>query len=163
MQFEYQITVDDYVASQLLYWKLSKGRRHIEMGVWWTLVGTLFIVAAWNEHGLDYGPALLALSGAWLICAGMTNLFPSQYIRRAYRGLKLAGKKYQANLNEEGFEIVGDLCSWRVRWPGVLLKGESEHVFILNSEDGHLFMFGKKYLTEEQQQQLRRFVAADGA
>jgi hypothetical protein len=70
----------------------------------------------------------------------------------------LAGKKFQAEVNEEGFEVVGDLRSWRVQWAGVSLKGENEHAFVLYSV-GTVFMFGKKYLAAEQQQELRRLAA----
>lgn len=62
--------------------------------------------------------------------------------------------KYRADVNEEGFGVTGDLCSWRVRWSDVQLKAENEHVFMLYAK-GTIFMFGKKYLTDEQQHEMR--------
>ena len=45
-----------------------------------------------------------------------------------------AGKKFAADVSEDGFEAcVGDLCSWRVRWPAVREKGENDRVFMLYS------------------------------
>lgn len=67
----------------------------------------------------------------------------------------LAGKSFEANVSEDGFEVTGDQCGWRVRWPGVSVKGENEQVFSLYSH-GILFIFGKKYLNTEQQEHLRR-------
>jgi hypothetical protein len=121
MQFEYEITSDDYVAAQLLYWRLSTGRKRIKYAIWWTLLGVLSFVVAWGQHPLGFGTILLTISGVWWICVGTTNFFPIRHLRHTYRGLKLFGKKFQADVNEEGFEVVGDLCSWRVRWPAVLL------------------------------------------
>ena len=43
-----------------------------------------------------------------------------------------------------------------VQWQGIGLKGENEKVFMICSTGGTIFMFGKKYLTDEQQQELRR-------
>src|SRR5579859_4633110 len=158
MQFEYKITVDDYIASQLLYWKLSAAHKPVKAGTWCMLLATLYFVVAWNKYELDFGPILLIVTGVWWIYFAVSNFFPKRYLRHCYSGLELFGKKFLADVNEEGFEVTGDLCSWRVRWPGVLLKGEGKQVFIIQSEDGHIFMFGKKYLSEEQQQELRRFI-----
>lgn len=159
MQFEYEISGDDYVASQTLYLKLSSGGKdRVRRASPWILAGVFFLVVVWNERVLGWPSILLAAVGVWWIYAGTVNLFPGRYLRRIYPGLGLAGKKFKAEVNEEGFEVVGDLCSWRVRWAGVLLKGESEHMFVLYSA-GTVFMFGKKYLTDEQQQELRRLAA----
>jgi hypothetical protein len=155
MHFEYEIPPDEFVASQLLYYKLSRGRKRILNAVGSTLLGLLLIVVAWDERAVDSVPFLLAILGAWFIYMGVVWSFPSKYFRRAYQKGELAGKKYQADLNQDGFEVAGDLRSWRVRWEGVRLKGENEQVFILYSA-GTLFMFGKKYLSNEQQQELRR-------
>jgi hypothetical protein len=86
---------------------------------------------------------------------GVGNFFPARHFRRAFHGAGLAGKKFKADVNEDGFEVTGDVCSWRIRWPGVQLKGEDERVIMLSS-GGTIFMFGKKYLNNEQIQELRR-------
>jgi hypothetical protein len=155
MHFEYEITADEYVAAQLLYYKRRGGRKRVERAAGWILAGLFFIVVAWNERVLNWAPILLAAIGAWWIYAGVANLFPARYFRRAYREVEVAGKRFKADVNEDGFEVTGDLCSWRIRWPGVRLKCENKRVFMLYSA-GTIFMFGKKYLNDEQQQELRQ-------
>ena len=156
MQFEYEITAEEYVASQVLYWRLSSGRKFRDRLAACVLGGVFFLVLAWNEPVFNWATVTLAAMGLWRIYSGLMSIFPRFYLRRAYRGTELAGKKYQADVNEEGFEVVGDLCSWRVRWAGVRLKGENKSVFILFT-DSVIFMFGKKYLNNEQQSELRKF------
>ena len=158
MQFEYEVPVDEYVASLVLYFKLSARRKRIEYGVRWILQGAFFIFIALSAKLLSWAPVLLFATGAWWIYIGMANLVPMWHIRRGYQESDVAGQKYQADVNEEGFEVVGDLCSWRIRWAGVSLKGENERVFMLYSV-GIIFMFGKKYLTDEQQHEFRRLAA----
>jgi hypothetical protein len=163
MHFEYEITQDEYVAGQLLYSKLSDPRRHAQVVVFCMLTGLALAATAWivselSEDANAWIPILLAALGVWWIYAGMANLFPSRYFRRVYRRTELAGKKFNADLNDRGFEVTGDLCSWRVQWPSVRFKGEDDCVFMLSSE-GTIFMFGKKFLSNEQQQELRRLCA----
>ena len=100
---------------------------------------------------------LLLLVAAHFICVGITNLFPQSHFRKAYPQSALEGKKYQAELDESGFLVSGDSCSWRVAWSEVHLKGENKRVFIFYAK-GNIFIFGKKYLTEEQQRDIRRFI-----
>ena len=155
MHFEYEITSDEYVAAQLLYHKLSGGRKRVQSAVCWFLTGLSLIFVAWSKRVLDWAPIVLAAIGAWWICAGVASLFPSRYFRRGYRTADLAGKRFNADVNEDGFEVTGDVCSWRVRWSGVRVKSESERFFLLYSA-GTIFIFGKKYLNSEQQAELRR-------
>jgi hypothetical protein len=42
----------------------------------------------------------------------------------------LAGKAYHAELDESGFSVIGDVCSWRVLWTEARLKGEDKRVFM---------------------------------
>jgi hypothetical protein len=155
MHFEYEIRPDEFVASQLLYLKLSSGRKHRERTVQWILVGIIFIAIAWNEWSLKWTPILVALIGAWWIYSAVASLFPARHFRRAYSKSDLAGKGFRADVGEDGFEVTGDVCSWRVRWSGVCVKGENEQVFMLYSH-GTMFMFGKKFLSSEQKEELRR-------
>ncbi|MGB9073774.1 MAG: YcxB family protein [Terriglobales bacterium] len=154
MQFEYEISADEYVPSQVLFYRLTAGRKSTKQAVWWILLGLFFIFVAWDERVLNWAPILLAGTGVWWIYCGIVNLFPGRHFRRAYRETGLAGMKYRADVNEEGFGVTGDLCSWRVRWSDVQLKAENEHVFMLYAK-GTIFMFGKKYLTDEQQHEMR--------
>ena len=80
--------------------------------------------------------------------------FSGEVFPRAYPKSDVVGKGFKAEVDEDGFEVTGDQCSWRVRWPGVRVKGENEQVFMLHSH-GTLFIFGKKYLNTEQQEHLR--------
>ena len=155
MHFEYEITADEFAASQLLYHRLSGGRKRVERVVYSFLAGLLFLATAWTERSNDLSPFLLAIVRAWLIYSGALTLFPTRYFRSAYRKSEVVGKRFNAEINEEGFEVTGDLYSWRVRWPGVRVKGENELVFMLCSNQT-IFMFGKKYLSSDQQQELRR-------
>jgi hypothetical protein len=50
------------------------------------------------------------------------------------------------------------MCSWRVLWAEARLKGEDKCVFMFSGK-GTIFIFGKKYLTDEQQKEIRRLAA----
>ena len=119
MHFEYEITADQFVASQLLYHKLSGSRKHGERAVQWILAGIIFVAIAWSERSLNWTPILLELIGTLWIYSAVASLFPARYFRRAYPKSDLAGKSFKADVGEDGFEVRGDQCSWRVRWPGV--------------------------------------------
>ena len=158
MQFEYEISADEYSASQALYHKLSAGRWFTGRAVVWVISGAVLLLVAWNEKALGLAPVLLALVGAQWIYCGILALFPGRHFRRQYSSAGLAGNKFRADVKDDGFDVVGELWSWRVRWSGVRLKGEDKRVFMLSSQ-GTIFMFGKKYLTEEQQNELRRLAS----
>jgi hypothetical protein len=121
----------------------------------WIVSGLFFVVVALSERASDWAAILLAVTGIWWIYGGMRSLFPARYFSRAYRRSELAGKVYKADVDENGFEIRGDFCEWRVSWPGVGRKGENDKVFIFTSE-GTIFIFGKKYLNSGQEEELRR-------
>lgn len=165
MHFDYEISADEYIASQILYHKLSGDRKRIRAAISWTLGGILFIVIAWSERPVGWTTVLLTILGAWWAYCGIVSLSPTLLrgrFRRAYRAADLAGKKYTGDANEDGFEVTGDLYGWRSKWPGVRLKGEDAEVFILYSQ-GTIFIFGKKYLTKVQQQELRRLSGLSAA
>lgn len=161
MVFKYEITADEFVSSQILYHNASgTGRKRVKNGVTWIITGSLFIALGFNQRVINWTPMILALVGAWWIYAGVMHLFPARYFRRAYSGTELTAKRYKASVNEDGFEVTLDLCSWNVRWPSVRFKGENSLVFMLYSE-GTIFTFGKKYLSGYQQQELRRLSGLD--
>lgn len=155
MQFDYEITSDEFVACQLLAYKMRRGRKLIQNGGSWILIGLMLIGIAWDKRAGHSDSMLLAIIGACSIYVGFVYFFPASRLRRAYQKTELSGKRFRAELNQDGFEVTGELRSWRVRWEGVQLKGENELVFILNSA-GTLFMFGRKYLNNEQQVEFRR-------
>jgi hypothetical protein len=118
-------------------------------------VGSFLIAVAWNERALKDVLVLLAIVGALCIYAGIASFFPAVHFRRAYPKLEMAGRRFKADMCEEGLEVTDDVCTWRVRWPGVRFKGENERIFMLYAANT-IFMFGKKYLNSEQQIELRK-------
>jgi hypothetical protein len=60
-------------------------------------------------------------------------------------------------MGEDYFEVVGEFCTWRIKWPGVSLKGENNDVFVFYAEN-YVFIFGKKYLNNAEQDELRRLI-----
>ncbi|HTT21877.1 MAG TPA: hypothetical protein VMG82_23310 [Candidatus Sulfotelmatobacter sp.] len=155
MHFEYEIGPDEYVASQVLYFKLSSGRKRLRGVAISILLSSLFILVAVSRGDFRWDDFFLILVAAWWFYAAFQNLFPESYYRRAYRSADLAGKKFKAEMSDEGFQVAGEDCAWRVRWPGVRWKGENGTVFLICTS-GTIFMFGKKYLSDQQQQELRR-------
>lgn len=158
MKFEYEISPDDYVACQMLYHRLRMGYKRFKRGAFWLTAGILFMWMAFKQEDQNWAPVFLALTGAWWIYAALQGLFPRWYLRRSYPATGLSGQKFYTTADDEGFEVTGDVCTWRVRWPGVSLKGENKEVFVLLVA-GTLFMFGKKYLTPEQQHEFRRLAS----
>jgi hypothetical protein len=155
MNFEYKITTDEYATAQALYHRLSGGRRRVQSATCWILAGSFFVVVGWNQRPIDWAQFLLAALGAWWIYAGiMSLLLPTRHFRRYYAASELAGKTFKADVNEDGFDVAGDICSWRTGWQGVRWKGENKRVFMFYSH-GTVFAFGKQYLTSEQQGELR--------
>ncbi|HWZ55790.1 MAG TPA: YcxB family protein [Verrucomicrobiae bacterium] len=146
------------MAGQLLYHRLTTGNKHIKTGLIWTASGIFLALVAVREKLVDLSPILLAGIGVWWVWAGIACFFPARYLRRAYAKQRLAGELYRADVNEDGFEVVGKFRSWRVQWPGVLLKGENQDMFVFFASNT-IFIFGKKYLNLEQQAELRKFAA----
>src|ERR1700746_1661785 len=126
MKFEYEISLEDYVASQMLYFKLRRRPRRFKSAAFWIFSGAVFILVAWNQKAPGWAPMLLAVTGARWIYVATRGLFPGWYFRRYYPGTRLSGKRFQAELNEEGLEVAGDFCTWHVRWAGVTAKGEDK-------------------------------------
>jgi hypothetical protein len=156
MRFEYEISPDEYVAGHMAYYLAAKGRRrYVQRGLFWLAVGLFFFYAAWNEQVLSWAPILLSITGAYCIYWGLANLFLEVYFRLHYRRSGVRGKKYRAELDEMGFEVAGEECTWRIPWAGVSAKRESKRVFIVYAANT-VFIFGKNYLRPENQNELRR-------
>ena len=66
----------------------------------------------------------------------------------------MVNKKYKASVEQQGFVVDGDDTTWRVRWEEVSPKGEDNDVFMFYAR-GMMFIFAKRYLSDEDQQQLR--------
>jgi len=161
MQFDYEIPVDEYAAAQMLYHRANSKSRLVKRALGWVL-GGLFLSLVALFRWADLGPFLLLLTGASYIYRGIAslfaNLFPRRYYRRAYAESGVVGENYHAELDENGFSVTADSCTWRVLWTEVTLKGEDKCVFIFIAK-GTIFIFGKRYLTDEQQKDIRQFVA----
>ena len=155
MYFEYEITADDYAAGQVLYQRLKGGRKRLQNAIFWILAGTFFILLAWGQRPPGWAQLLLALFGAHWIYVGIVNIILlDRHFRKFYGVSKLAGEKFKTVLSEDALEVTGDTCSWRFKWPAITLKGESKRVFLFYSH-GTIFIFGKKYLNDGQQRELR--------
>ena len=156
MQFNYEITADEYAAAQQLSHTAHDKRRLVKRALGYTLLGVFVCLIAAFRY-LELGPLLLLMVGAWFICVGIVNLFPHRNFRRSYPQSGLDGKTYQAEFDEDGFTVSGDSCSWRVAWNEVSSKGENKRVFMFYAK-ASIFIFGKRYLTDEQQKDIRRFI-----
>ncbi len=155
MNFEYEITIDEYVSAHLLREKLSGRRARIARAACFMVLGLLSIIAAWNGRNFKWMAISLLATSAFWIYAVFVTLHPASHFRRVYRRSGVIGKRFTADVNEDGFDVEGDLRPWHVEWPGAYPKGENESVFAFYSA-GTVFVFGKKYLNGEQQLELRR-------
>jgi hypothetical protein len=161
MQFEYEISSDDFVAAQLLYRDLSAGVGNTGSAFAWFAFGILLLAGSLIEHRLGARALLLAGSAVCFVFARGSR-FSAGYLRRAYRRKGYAGKRYRADVNEQGFVIASALQSWRVLWAEVEIHGENDKVFIFSS-GSILFIFGKHYISAAQQQVLRAFAGLPAA
>jgi hypothetical protein len=156
MQFDYEVPVEEYAAAQVLCYKASAKGQLVKQALGWVLLGLFFVLSAFY-WAVAWAPIVLVmmLTGAWFIYWGIRSLFPARHYRRHYPHSGLAGKTYHAELDENGFAVSGDDCSWRVPWAEAQLKGEDNRVFAFSGKNT-IFIFGKQYLTDEQQKEIRR-------
>ncbi|HEY7096463.1 MAG TPA: YcxB family protein [Terriglobales bacterium] len=150
MQFDYEIPAEEFAAAQLLYYKGYAKGKHIKRAMGWLLTGVFLVSVAIAQWTADWTPILLLLTGVWFLYVGISILHPRLHFRRYYPVSGLAGRTYHADLDQDGMSVSGDGCSWQVRWTDVLVKGEDNRVFMFTGK-GTIFIFGKKYLTDEQQ------------
>lgn len=155
MQFEYQITADEYVAAHLLRDRIGGRGARIVRGGFFLILGLLFTVTAWNIRNFRWAAIAFLAPSAWWIWLGLVTIYPAGHYRRVYRKAAIEGERFKAEVNEAGFDVEGDLRRWQVQWPGVHPKGEDQTVFAFFSA-GIVFVFGKKYLNAAQQRELRR-------
>ena len=155
MEFEYKITSDEYAAAQALYHRLTGGRKRVQHTISVILVGSFFLVVAWNQRPIDWAQFLVGSLGVGWIYRGVLNLLlPARHFRRYYLTSELAEKSFRAKINEDGLDVAGDANIWQVKWQGVRWKGEDKRVFMFYSY-GTIFIFGKQYLTRDQQEEMR--------
>jgi hypothetical protein len=157
MEFEYEVSADDYADASILYYKLNRRRLGAGTGSLFIFGGFLLTVGLIErEKGLS--PLLLVALGAFTIWLGMVSAFPRlssrRKLRRYFRELGIEGKKSQANVNGEGLNITGDNEKWSRPWADISSRGEDKRLFMFYSR-GTLFIFPKQYLNDEQQQELR--------
>jgi hypothetical protein len=128
MQFDYEITVEEYAAAQVLYYKACAKGQLVRQPLTWGIIGLFFVLMAvlrWDPYGTSF---LLLLTGAWLLYGTIAMLFPMRSYRKHYPQAGLAGNKYHAELDSNGLFVNGDGCSWQVPWTGVRIKGEDQRV-----------------------------------
>jgi len=156
MHFDYEIPIEEFAAAQVLYCKANAKAQFVKWPLGWGLLGLFFVLTAILRWETDWGPILLLLTGAWFVYGAIAMLFPMRHYCRYNADSGLAGKKYRAELDERGFSVNGDGCSWRVSWSEARLRGEDQRVFMFSGK-GTIFIFGKKYLTDEQKREVRQF------
>jgi hypothetical protein len=148
MEFEYEISAEDYAAASILFYKLSNKRIN---ATGWVLAGACLLAIGLIEKERGLSPILLAAIGVWWIWAGLGRLFPGNSYRRQcrkyYQRLGLDGSRYRATVNADGFEVAGGNGSWRNSWHLVSPKGEDERVFVFYSLDT-LFLFLRRGICE---------------
>lgn len=154
MEFRYEITADEYAAGQKLYWKLSARSKIARNTAAFILLGLLFFIVARSEPIFGWPSFILSFVGIYLLYVGFLNLFPGRYLRRAFGKSGLDGKSYVAEIDSQGMNVTGDDCGWKVLWKGVNVKGEDKLVFVVFAANT-IFIFGKKYLTQDQQDEFR--------
>ena len=155
MRFEYEITDDENIEAQLLLRKKILGPKLERKAMAYILAGLFFTVVPWSEQILSWSAAISIAIGTSWIYGGMRMLFPERLLRKSYQKQGIRGERYLAEVHEAGFEVTGDLCGWRVRWPGVKRKAEGKNVFTLYGANT-VFIFGKQYMNSEQQEELRQ-------
>ena len=161
LQFQYEIPVEEYVDAQLLYYKLNRRRCYIERAAGWGLAGVFCVVTAvysapaFREGAFSLPLLLLAGIGIWWMLAALRILFPARRFRRAYSSSDFGKRSYKAEIDEIGLAVARELCEWRIQWPAVQFKAEGERVFIFHAANA-ILIFGKKFLSGEQQEELRR-------
>jgi hypothetical protein len=97
--------------------------------------------------------------GFYWIYACVSALFPARHYRRYYPGTRLAGKKFRATVIDEGIEVASDLTLTTSMWADITVTAADDQAFMLYSQDtATIFMFGKKYLSAEQQNELSRLI-----
>ena len=154
MQFRYEIPMHEYIAGQILYGQLTNHRR-VKSATWWFFLGLCLIVLGGRGTGSELKSLVLASVGAWWVYAAGWQLFPGSYFRHHYPRSRLKGKVYDADVNQNGFKVTGGKVSWQIQWDGVQPRGENATVFIFTAANT-IFIFGKQYLDNEQQQELRK-------
>jgi hypothetical protein len=161
MEFEYEVSAADYYDASIFYYRLNRRRLAAGSGSLFIFGGFLIVVGLIEkEKGLS--PLLLIALGAILIWFGVVGFFPRlsprKRFRKCFKELGIEGKKYRAAVDTEGINIVGDDTTWSRRWSDISSKGEDDKLFLFCSKFT-MFIFAKRYLTEEQQQELRSFIS----
>ena len=162
MQFQYEISAEEYVAGQTLYCKLMHGSNGFLKPVAWGLGGLCFLATAWSERDIDWPAILLSLTAAWFIYCAIVQTLPAFYFRSRYPKSEFSDHPFQADVTQEGFHVSDDLRAWHIKWPGVQAKGENRDVFVFYSANT-VFIFGKKYLSDQQQSELRQLAGLTSA
>ena len=155
MEFEYEIKPDDYAAAAILHAKLIRNPRKLSP---WLSGGVILLLVAVLEWDRGLSPILLGAIGVWWMSTDIARIFPGLFLRRYYRRyaekLGMGNMRYRATVDEQWLQVVGEEGGWRVRWQDVSPKGENPDVFMFHAL-GTLFIFAKRYLTNEQQRELR--------
>ena len=158
MQFDYQVPIEEYAAGQVLNAKARSRGVFVQQALLWISLGIFFVLLVGFRSSPDWVGILFLIIATGLFFLGIRCLFPASYFRRLYPKSGLEGKTYHADVDNQGFLVTGDGCTWRITWPEVRAKREDKLVFIFTAK-GTIFIFGKRYLSNDQQTQIRQLAA----
>jgi hypothetical protein len=159
-QITYQINPDDYAeASKLL-------RRHVKaspLARWGTpvvliAVGLLPFINRRPDGSFDGLLVGLALFAAMLLFCSVVWRLPA-WSRKFYKRIGVAGETYTAHFSAEDVLIESTNEQWRIKWAGFSVREESENVVMLYKRP-LMYIFAKRFFTEEQLNSLREFLSA---
>lgn len=111
MQFEYEISAQDYSGAQAAYYKVTTGRKRFKNGAFWIVIGLFFISVACNQRVFNWASILLGATGIWWIYCGAMCVFPELHFRRYYPTSEIVGKKFKALVKSDGFEVTGEVTN----------------------------------------------------
>ncbi len=159
-QITYEITLDDYAEAMKLL------RRHVKSSVmarWGTpLIGLAVLLLPFINREPDgrYDKFLLGLSfiGGLLLFCGVAQHLTRWNSRIFYKRIGVAGETYTARFSPEDILIESTNEQLRIKWAAFTVREESEKVLMLYKVP-LMYIFAKRYYSEEQLNSLREFLA----
>jgi hypothetical protein len=118
----------------------------------------LYLVYAYGPEG--WQSAAISIAALAIIYTSIKSMFLESYLRKQFAGTGLAGKRYRAKVDEVGIEVVGDEAEWRMKWSYIKARREGKISFCFDGQTV-MFIYGKRFLTEAQQENLRSFISPE--
>jgi YcxB-like protein len=165
IQFSYEITQQDFVEGNALICAKLKRRRSWIV----SLLGVAVIAVPFSQVGPD-GYMQVDLASSWpfflmgllLMYWGIRYQSPRYLARLAYPNTGIEHRPFRAVVSAEGIRVQGLYSEWKYTWQAMLLAEESATLFALYT-GLQIFVFGKRFMTEDQISAFRQLVAAQPA